>query len=301
MGNNEPPTRPAEPAATIILVRQHQGGLQTYLLRRSPKLRFMAGMHVFPGGRVDPEDRDPTLWANRIDLPEEDLARRFGDDLTAGEALGYAVAAVRETYEEAGILLARDASGDPPDPARLDCLRATGPLAEGWLAEHAGRLGWALSLSSLARWSRWITPVGMKRRYDTLFLLAQAPEDQTCQPDGREADSGLWASPAEALALNRAGEVPLSPPTIVTLHHLQEYPHLAALEQELPTRLGLETFAPRLVSLERGSVIVEPWDPEFGQEEIRIPSTGLEARLLPAGEPFSRIWFNGELWRPIAV
>ena len=154
MGNRDTSTRPTEPAAMIILVRQRQGGLQTYLLRRSPKLRFMARMHVFPGGRVDPADRDTTLWAGRIDLPTENLVRRCGGDLTAGETLGYAVAAVRETREKAGILLARDASGGPPDRAQLDSLRATGPLEEGWLAEHAGRQRWSLSLSSLARWSR---------------------------------------------------------------------------------------------------------------------------------------------------
>ena len=141
----------------------------------------------------------------------------------------------------------------------------------------------------------------MKRRYDTLFLLAQAPEGQTCQPDGREADSGLWASPAEALVLNRAREIPLSPPTIVTLHELLGYPDLAARKQELPARPGLATVALRLVSLESGSVIVEPWDPEFEREETQISSAGLENCVLPAGAPFSRIWFNGTLWRPITA
>ena len=261
----------------------------------------MAGMHVFPGGRVDPADCDLELWNHLVDLSAEDRVRHFGGSLTAGEALGYAVAAVRETYEEAGVLLARDASGGPPDLTQLDHHRATGPLQEGWLAEHALRHGWSLSLSSLARWSRWVTPAGMHRRYDTLFLLARAPSGHTCRPDGREADRGLWASPAEALAKNRSGHVPLSPPTIVTLHELQKFPDLAAVEQELPTRLELETFAPRMVSLEGGVVIIEPWAPEFEQEEILLSSARLEKCVLPAGEAFSRIWFNGEVWRPVAV
>ena len=73
------------------------------------------------------------------------------------------------------------------------------------------------------------------------------------------------------------------------------------MEQELPTRLELETFAPRMVSLEGGVVIIEPWDPEFEQEEILLSSARLEKCVLPAGEAFSRIWFNGEVWRPVAV
>jgi len=301
MGNGVPQTRAAEPAATIILVRQHREELQTYLLRRSPKIRFMAGMHVFPGGRVDPADRDPQRWNNLLDLTPDALTRRFGGDLTAEEALGYAVAAVRETYEEAGVLFAADAAGSPPQTAELARLREAGSLKAGWLPEHVRNNGWGLSLSSLARWSRWVTPAGMSRRYDTLFLLARVPVDQTCHPDGREADNGLWASPSVALEKNRAGEIPLSPPTIVTLHELNGFPDLATLEQELPSRTQTEVMAPRLVSLENGSVIVEPWDPEFAQEEILIPSTGLEQRVLPAGAPFSRIWFNGQVWRPIGI
>jgi len=141
----------------------------------------------------------------------------------------------------------------------------------------------------------------MKRRYDTVYLLAFAPPGQVCQPDGREADAGLWINPDEALAKNLSGEVPLSPPTIVTLQELREHPNLGALQRGLSARPTDQTFTPRLVALDKGAVIVEPWDLEFDHAEIRIAPSTLEQKVLPFGEPFSRIWFNGVLWRPVGI
>jgi 8-oxo-dGTP pyrophosphatase MutT (NUDIX family) len=289
------------PAATVIFVREEDGKLQVYLLRRSRKAVFMPGMHAFPGGRVDARDRDGHFWGTLVDLRQEALPGALGSDLAPGEALAFGIAALRETFEEAGILLIQDPGGFSealPDLARL---RNAGALPEGWLAEHASRRRWRLALSSLARWSRWVTPPGMKRRYDTVYFLASAPAAQTCQPDGREADAGLWITPDTALARNLRGEVPLSPPTIVTLQELQEYPDLAALERGLLARPSDRTFTPRLVELDGGSVIVEPWDPDFDRPEIRIAAGSLEQKVLPPGAPFSRIWFNGTLWRPVAA
>jgi len=295
-----PPAAPPQAAATIILAREEAAALQVYLLRRSRTAPFMPGLHVFPGGRVDAADRDADLWSPRIDLQGEAIRRRLGADLPPDAAVAFGVAAVRETFEEAGILLIREQQALGEVRARLDALRTAGALPDGWLSVHAPRHGWTLAISALTRWSRWLTPLGMKRRYDTVFFLARAPGGQTCRPDGRETEDGLWISPAEALARNLGGEVPLSPPTVVTLQELQECADLAGLERRAASRPAEETFAPRLVPLERGAVIVEPWDPEFGQEEIRIRSAGLERSVLPAGEHFSRIWFDGALWRPVA-
>lgn len=293
------PLRP-EAAATIILARQHAGELEVYLLKRHGRARFMPGMFVFPGGRLDPADRDGALWARGLDLEPEILAGRLGGDLSVEEAVAFGVAAVRETFEEAGVLLVRGAA-DGTERARLDGLRRSGNLPEGWLAHEAVVHGWTLSLSALGRWSRWLTPTGMKQRYDTVFFLARMVSGQECSPDGRETEQGLWVSPSQGLEKNLAGEVPLSPPILVTLQELLRYPTFEALEAEFCSPRRGETFAPRMVTAEQGPVIVEPWDPEFGQEEIPFPPRGLEAKVLPAGAPFSRIWFNGTLWRPIAL
>jgi len=297
---NRPPRLPV-PAATVVFVREERQELQVYLLRRSQHAVFMPGMHAFPGGRVDEGDQDARLWSPLVDLREGELPGALGSDLAPGEALAFGIAALRETFEEAGILLIEDGLDLADALPELTRLRHAGDLPEGWLAELANRRRWRLLLSSLARWSRWVTPPGMKRRYDTVYFLAKAPAEQSCRPDGREADAGLWIAPDAALAQNLRGEVPLSPPTIVTLQELRDYPDLEAIESGLAARPAGETFTPRLVSLDEGAVIVEPWDPEFDRPEIHIASNALEEKVLLPGAPFSRIWFNGTLWRPVAV
>jgi len=299
VSGDQAPQRPRA-AATVILVREAAGSLEVYLLRRSRRASFMPGMHAFPGGRVDPADRNAEFWDALVDLPPEALGP-LGADLSSQEALTFAVAAIRETFEEAGILLVRDAPEADRERAGLEALRRTGGLSENWLAEHAIRHGWRVAVSALGRWSRWITPFGMNRRYDTVYFLARAPTGHVASPDGREADGGLWIAPDDALARNLRGEVPLSPPTAVTLQELRAYCNLAHLERELPTRTGGQALTPRLVPLEAGAVIVEPWDPEFSEERICISLDRLEHAVLPPGAPFSRIWFDGALWRPVAV
>ena len=209
-GSSEPgPDAPEpRPAATVILLRDGADGIQTWLLRRVRAMAFAGGMTVFPGGRVDDADAGAVPWAGP---PPAEVARRFG--CTVEQARSYVVAAVRETFEEAGVLLTH-----PPHSV----------AQEGWLvarrAEIESRqLGFAQLLadsalavdgSLLHPWSRWITPPGESRRYDTHFFVAALPEGASAITGTTEATHLEWLRPADALAEFAAGTRPLLPPTI---------------------------------------------------------------------------------------
>jgi len=141
----------------------------------------------------------------------------------------------------------------------------------------------------------------MKRRFDTRFFLATMPADQYCRPDSRETVQGMWISPEEGLAGNLEGRIPLSPPTLVTLHDLLKYTVLKDLQTESGKRLWGQPILPRLVPLVKGVVIVEPWDPMYREKEIAISPDDLPNSIVPVGEPFSRIWYDGQLWRPVKI
>ena len=288
-------------AATVILTREQAGRIQIYLLKRSAKSGFMAGNFVFPGGTIDAEDRDVDLFREHSDLTPDEIASRFGADMSASRALAYCVAAIRETLEEAGVLMASH-EVNPGRKLEEACqLRLSADLAKDWFARIVSDTGWRLALRALSPWSHWITPELMKRRYDTRFFIADMPADQHCRPDSRETVEGIWISPQEGLEGNLNGTVPLSPPTLVTLHELLDYHHLEDLREESRRRNWGQAILPRLVPLAKGAVIVEPWDPQYREKEIHISLNALPASLLPVGEPFSRIWFDGQLWRPVRL
>jgi 8-oxo-dGTP pyrophosphatase MutT (NUDIX family) len=299
---DDPASSELPEAATLILVRERAGALQTYLLRRSPSSGFMPGLFVFPGGRVEPADGDEAFWTNHLDLTPQALQERLGRGLGVSAALRFAVAAIRETFEEAGVLFA--SAGGAGSAALKQAVepRRREHLPPGWLRRNAEAERWVLALSALAPWAHWITPVGMPRRFDTRFFVAALPEGQDGRPDLRETSEGLWISPRQALAQNMDGRTPLSPPTLVTLHALSSYATLERLQQGLQAREWGKPIFPRLVSVGRGrgTVIIEPWDPMYAQSDVRMEAERLPGRLLPAGAPFSRLWNDRGVWKPVA-
>ena len=261
----------------------------------------MGGLFVFPGGVVDPVDRDSRFWLRHVDLTADRIDRRLGGGLSTDQTMSYGVAAIRETLEEAGVLLARR-NGDVQAATKpIGQLRARQSADGGWFADRVADGGWTLSLSSLNRWSRWITPVGMSRRFDTRFFVAAMPEWQRCSPDDRETVDGVWATPLQALEENLNGSIPLSPPTVVTLHQLTDHDSFEDVLAEARGRSWGETIRPRMVKLEKGAVIIEPWDPRYEDERIDIDAKEMKRHLACAGEPFTRIWFHDGRWRPVAA
>ena len=220
---------PAEPkqAATVLLLRDGQRGLEVYLLRRTKGMPFAGGMTAYPGGGVDPRDGDTEIaWAG----PAPDRwAAAFGcDERTARELV---CAAVRETFEEAGVLLAGaddgsvvpDVSGDEWEEQRQALLSRELSLAE----LLAGR-GLVLRSDLLRPFAHWITPPVEPRRYDTKFFAAALPVGQEARHVSGEADEADWLPPAAALAELAAGERPMLPPTSHTLGQLEAFPDVAA-------------------------------------------------------------------------
>lgn len=288
----------ARPAATVILLRDAGEGLQAYLLQRSRKSKFFPGYYVFAGGTVDRGDRDALFWVDHIDLDMEAVAARFGGDITGQEALSYCLAGIRETFEEAGVLMASNSDRIIPEKACEN--RLSKGLERGWLKDLVLSEGWILNFRSLSRWAHWITPKQMKHHFDTRFFLAIPSGGQLCMPDNREMVAGIWISPEEALYHNLSGKISLSPPTLVTMQELLNYPDTESLKKEWVKRSWGQTRRPRLLPSREGALILQPWDPQIDQEED-IDTKGFVNLILSPGEPFSRLLLHEGIWKPVGI
>jgi 8-oxo-dGTP pyrophosphatase MutT (NUDIX family) len=236
----------ARPAATVMLLRDGAEGPEVYLLRRAPTMAFAAGMTVFPGGRVDPRDGDLPDAA----LPGCDLdawSRLLGGDRRLTAAL--VCAAVRETFEESGVLLAGpDAGSIVEDTAGPDWETDRVALVgrELAFAEFLTRRGLVLRGDLLRPWAHWITPEVEPRRYDTRFFVAAMPPGQLTRDVGGEADRVSWQTPQAALAAADRGEAAILPPTAFALTELAAYPTVAAV-LEAGTARDIRPVLPRVV------------------------------------------------------
>jgi len=285
-------------ASTVILIRQKGSDLQVYLVKRSPLSSFMPGNYVFPGGMLDPDDRDFGFWKSHVDMDTGEISDRFGGNLTVEDALANGIAAIRETFEEAGVFLGFHGDRAKKELRRLCEMRRAGHLTKGWLREYVMAGKWVLRLSELARWSHWITPKERSKRFDTRFFVAFMPEYQECTPDNREITHGIWINPERGLEDNLRGNIPLSPPTVVTLNELLNYPNLNDLRNDVKTRAWGRVREPRFIVLSRGALILLPWDPMYNQEG-EIDTEEPKTTFLPPGVPFSRILYHEGLWRPV--
>jgi 8-oxo-dGTP pyrophosphatase MutT (NUDIX family) len=236
------PEKPVVPrdAATVILLRDAERGLEVFLLRRAAAMAFAAGMTVFPGGGVDKRDADASVrWAG----PEPAAwAEQFGCSEPAGRAL--VCAAVRETFEESGVLLAGAEDGIVEDAARYAVARQALVSRELSLAAFLHEAGLTLRADLLRPWAHWITPVEERRRYDTRFFVAVLPSGQQADGATTEAESSGWQRPGEALADAEAGRSMLLPPTWHTLTELTEY---GAVAEVLAAERTIEPITPTIV------------------------------------------------------
>ncbi|MFF3394592.1 NUDIX hydrolase [Streptomyces sp. NPDC002669] len=214
-------------AATVMLLRNPAagagGGPAVHMLRRRASMAFAGGAYAYPGGGVDPRDDDRLVaWAG----PALDIwADRLGVG-TRAEAQAIVCAAVRETYEEAGVLLAGPGAdtvvGDITG-ADWEADRQALVARELSFAEFLDRRGLVLRSDLLGAWARWITPEFEPRRYDTWFFVAALPEGQRTRNASTEADRTVWISPGEAADGYDRGELLMMPPTVSTLRALRPY------------------------------------------------------------------------------
>lgn len=223
-GRLEPGTTEPVDASTVLLVRDGDGGLEVFLLQRHLDSDFAGGAYAFPGGKVDPSDRDldPARW----DGLEPSLVRDRVGARTDADALGLWVAAVRETFEEAGVLLARrgGAAVTADDLASDSFQQARQRLATR--GEHWDWGPWlhdedlVLNLSALVPLSWWVTPHGMHKRFDTRFFLAEVPGGQLAAHDRIETTDSLWAPPSDVLRSAEEGRAVVIFPTRKNLEAL---------------------------------------------------------------------------------
>ncbi|MGH3458247.1 NUDIX hydrolase [Aeromicrobium sp.] len=210
----------AKDAATIALLRDGDSGIEAYLLRRQSTMAFAPGMYVFPGGKVHDSDRLVEAW---VGPSPQEWGQRFGCDADIARTL--VVAAVRETFEESGILLAgpdadsvvADTSGPDMQTARLSLEEGEYGFAD-FLAEH----GLVLRADLLGAWSHWITPTFEPRRYDTRFFVAALPDGQVVGEVPSEADRAHWAPVERVLEAVEAGEASMLPPTAITCREVSK-------------------------------------------------------------------------------
>ncbi len=256
------------PAATLILVRDTNSGMEVFMIRRSQAAEFVGGAHVFPGGGVDAADASAELAAYCEGLDDFEASRLLGVEQGG---LAYWTAALRECFEEAGLLLAHDAGGEYADlnqPQRVqifaqwrESVRAGRATLADLCREHQLRL----AAGRMAYYSHWITQPGRPRRYDTRFFVAEAPLAQTPSHDNSETIDHVWIEPAEALERHRRGELHLVFPTIKTLESIARFNSAAALMEFARSPRKMPVMAPRTASSREGKKLLVPGDYAYAE------------------------------------
>jgi 8-oxo-dGTP pyrophosphatase MutT (NUDIX family) len=255
---------PAAPSASVVLLRDRPGGLEVFLLRRHGASDVLGGVHVFPGGKLDREDAD---WTDRLDRTPAELHSLLGEpELQPGEAAGLFVAAIREVFEETGLLF-----------ADIDVDRAQ----QAWAALRGGTrfdellapMGVTLQAGALQPWSRWITPKlrgVVRKRFDTRFFVAAVPAGQEPRHDEHEATEGLWLAPREALRQYWDGRIEFAPPQIMGLAHLARHASVASVVAAARARMP-PCIRPLPQDVDGERVMCYPGDPWHSQREQVLP------------------------------
>jgi 8-oxo-dGTP pyrophosphatase MutT (NUDIX family) len=253
------------PASTVILLRDAAAaaGPEVFLVRRHQETAFMGGAHVFPGGRVDDRDREVAepSWCDGLDVAIRQL-----DSVPAVEAVAFHVAAIRELFEEAGVLLARNRSGlfvslaDTGEQARFRQSSADVHAKALSLRVLIDRENLRLALDALVPFAHWVTPPIDVRQFDTRFFVTRVPPRQTPIHDDRETTHSLWITPSDALAQAEADRIVLPPPTWTTLRELEPF---RSVDDALAWSRARQVARrqPLLVEHEGVRMLVMPGDP----------------------------------------
>lgn len=237
------------PAATVTLVRDSPQGFEVLMVQRNFQSVFVPGAYVFPGGAVDAHDGSEDIAALCTGLNDVDASRKLG---LASGGLAYWVAAIRESFEEAGILLACNDKDeivtldDEVRAARFHAYRSRVEHGEHPLSEMLKDEGLRLPLQHITYFSHWITPAGAPRRYDTRFFVAAAPPSQKPLHDNRETINHLWVRPAEALSLHKQKKFDMRTPTVNTLRLFAEHDSVTSLMTCMQALGDIPVIEPRI-------------------------------------------------------
>jgi 8-oxo-dGTP pyrophosphatase MutT (NUDIX family) len=251
----------------VLLARDAPAGVEVLLLERHGASKMAPGAYAFPGGRVEATDAPADAERLCRGLTREAAAAALGDVAPAERAIGFWVAALREAFEETGLLLACDAGGTPlaPDGSLAERLGAgrhrcrTDPVAfRAMLLEE----GWVLATDRMTYWAHWITPEERPVRYDTRFFVAAALDGAAPVPDNQEVVGFRWLTAAGALAQSAAGAITVPMVTQQILASIAGYPTVAALLAAGPGR-EIRPVRPRILTRDGTERIVLPGDPEW--------------------------------------
>ena len=263
-------------ASTVLLLRDGDDGLEVFMVRRHLNSDFVGGAYVFPGGAVDPEDAaDLAQLVHGLD--EDSASATLGVE----NALRFYVAAVREVFEEAGVLLAYDRDGrwveawDPEHIARFADHRRRLNARETTMVEVCRQEGLRSAADRLVFFSHWITPPGPPRRFDTRFFLAAMPDLQDPLHDDTETVESMWVRPADALAQAERGEVTIIFPTAKSLEEVGQHATVADALAAARAKADIPAVRPRVVREAGGFRVVvagEPGYDEAAEVEVTIPA-----------------------------
>lgn len=252
-----------QPSATVTLTRDAGGGVEVLMMQRNLQSAFVPGAYVFPGGALDAADDSSTVQGLCSGISDAQASSALG---IARGGLAYWAAAIRESFEEAGLLLAYDARGRIlalDDPAAIERYTAHRHALNGGQRSFPDILReeqLTLAADQLVYFSHWITPVTAPRRYDTRFFVATAPPAQSPLHDNQETISHVWVRPAAALERHRRGDFKMRFPTARTLEEFAAYDSVDALMKAMRARRNIPAILPRI---RKDGKSLLPGDPEY--------------------------------------
>lgn len=261
----DPESVPVRDAATVMLLRDGDRGLEVCMLQRNLNSDFVGGAYVFPGGAVDPEDADDDVVGVCAGRDDPAASRLVGVERGG---LAFWVAAVRESFEEAGVLLAAHPDGevvsfrDEQVAQRFVRHRAEVDSGRRRLAAVCAEEGLCLTVGDMHYFSRWVTPLGAPRRYDTRFFVAAAPREQVALHDDREVIGTRWLTPREALADHEAGRMTMIFPTVRTMVALDRFDAADEVLAHAAAQAQVPAVLPMLQDEGGGLRLLLPGDPE---------------------------------------
>lgn len=241
------------------------------MLRRNLNSDFVGGAYVFPGGAVDPDDRHDNLEPVCEGRSDTDASRRLGIDRGG---LAFWVAAIRESFEEAGLLLAYDGDGgfvdldNSADNARWSDHRTEVDQGRRRIVELCEAEALRLAVDRMHYFGHWITPVGSPRRYDTRFFVTGAPTNQTPLHDDREVIANEWVRPVDGLRRFREGTMTMMPPTVSSLKAMARFESASAALRAATEIAHVPAVLPRIISVDGGMRIVLPGDPDYDGDQV---------------------------------
>ncbi len=261
-------------AATVMLLRQDGAVMKVLMLKRNLNLEFVGGAYVFPGGKVDVGDSSPAILKRCDGLDDQAASVNLGVD---SGGLAYYVAAIREAFEEAGVLVGSRPDGSMPAKADLDSARERLLAGEVDFQSILEGLDLRLSVSELNYFAHWITPEGPPRRFDTRFFVARAPEGQVGQHDMSETVSSVWISPQDAIKAAHEHTLEIILPTMRNLMAIGRFSHVEEVIHAARSAQSVDLVVPKLIRDSDGLRILLPGDPGYddGQPAHMAPGESL--------------------------